>query len=81
MSHVRTMAGGRFEARYRTADGRERSKRFGTRREARAFLDQVGIDQRLGDWRDPSGGASRSVRVGSGVAGDERRTATVVCCP
>ena len=56
MAHIRKLPNGRFEARYRAPDGRERSRRFATRREARAYLDQVGVDRRAGAWRDPRAG-------------------------
>ena len=53
MAHIRKLPNGRFEARYRAPDGRERSRRFPTKREAQAYLDQVGVDRRAGAWRDP----------------------------
>jgi integrase len=56
VAHVRKLPNGRFEARYRASDGRERSRRFPTRREARAYLDQVGVDRRGGTWHDPRAG-------------------------
>jgi integrase len=56
VAHVRKLPNGRFEARYRAPDGRERSRRFPTKREAQAHLDQVGVDRRAGVWRDPRAG-------------------------
>src|SRR6516164_7549457 len=56
MSHIRKVPSGGFDARYRGADGRERSRRFRTKAEARAFLDRIGVEQRSGDWYDPAGG-------------------------
>ncbi len=56
MAHIRKLPNGRFEARYRAPDGRERSQRFPTKREAQAHLDQVGVDRRTGTWRDPRAG-------------------------
>jgi integrase len=56
VAHIRKLPNGRYEARYRASDGRERSRRFPTRREARAYLDQVGVDRRGGTWHDPRAG-------------------------
>ncbi|MGE3621597.1 MAG: tyrosine-type recombinase/integrase [Acidimicrobiia bacterium] len=56
MGHIRKLPNGRFETRYRAPDGKERSKRFATRRDARAHLDQVGVDRRVGTWHDPRAG-------------------------
>jgi integrase len=55
MSHVRRLPNGRFEARYRAPDGRERSRRFATRRDAQTFLANILIERQLGAWRDPRG--------------------------
>ena len=54
MSHVRKFPNGSWEARYRASDGRERSKRFPTRREALEHLERVGTDRQRGEWRDPA---------------------------
>ncbi len=56
MAHIRKLANGRFEARYRAADGRERARRFATKRQAQAHLEQIGVDRRAGTWRDPRAG-------------------------
>ena len=56
MAHIRKLPNGRFEARYRAPDGRERSRRFTTKREAQAHLDQIGVDRRTGSWTDPRAG-------------------------
>ncbi len=56
MSHVRRFANGSWEARYRAPDGRERSRRFATRREAQEYLQRVGTERQRGEWRDPSHG-------------------------
>ena len=53
MSHVRKAPSGRWEARYRAPDGRERCKTFPTKREASRFLERVGTDVQRGEWRDP----------------------------
>ncbi len=55
MGHLRKVDSGRWEARYRGPDGKERSRRFPTRREAQAFLERTGADQQRGEWRDPQG--------------------------
>lgn len=56
MAHIRKLPKGRFEARYRAPDGNERSRRFTTKRDAQAHLDQIGVDRRAGTWRDPRAG-------------------------
>jgi integrase len=56
LAHVRKTSSGRFEARYRGPDGKERAKRFLTKREAQAFLDHLGTERRAGRWRDPRAG-------------------------
>src|SRR5438045_791390 len=56
MAHIRKTTSGRFEARYRAADGTERARRFATKRDAQAFLDRVGVDRRDGAWRAPRAG-------------------------
>jgi integrase len=56
VAHIRKLPNGRFEARYRAPNGRERSRRFLTKRDAQAHLDQVGVDRRGGTWRDPRAG-------------------------
>lgn len=50
MSHVRKFPNGSWDARYRASDGRERSKRFPTRREALEHLERVGTDRQRGEW-------------------------------
>ncbi|MBW8825255.1 MAG: tyrosine-type recombinase/integrase [Acidobacteria bacterium] len=56
MGHVRRVESGRWEARYRAPDGRERSRRFGTKREAQWFLSRTEADRQRGEWLDPAGG-------------------------
>ena len=56
MAHVekRTQAGTlRWRARYRSPDGRERSKSFARRTDAEHFLAQVEVDKTRGSWIDP----------------------------
>ncbi len=45
MSHVRRLPNGRFEARYRAPDGRGRSRRFATKRDAQTFLANILIER------------------------------------
>lgn len=56
MAHIRKIPNGRFEARYRGPDGKERAKRFGSKRDAQVFLDQLGVDREAGRCRDPRAG-------------------------
>ncbi len=46
---------GSFIARYRDPGGRERSKSFRTRAEAKAFLNSVEDAKQRGDWTNPAG--------------------------
>jgi integrase len=43
----------RWKARYRDADGRERSKMFPRRKDAEKFLERNGTDIQTGEWIDP----------------------------
>jgi integrase len=47
---------GRWEARYRSPDGRQRTKTFPTKADARAFLSAVETDVHRGQWVDPAHG-------------------------
>lgn len=53
---LRKLASGRWQARYRTPDGREITAphTFATKTEAAQFLDSVEVDQRRGVWHDPA---------------------------
>lgn len=54
MGSVRRPRDGRsWEARYRDAAGRQRSRTFKTKREAEQFLQRTGADIQRGDWVDP----------------------------
>jgi len=54
MAHVRQARSERgWEARYRDPGGRERSRTFSTRREARRFADRQSADVQRGEFRDP----------------------------
>lgn len=56
MGHVRKAESGRYEARYRDPNGRERSKTFATKQEANRFLERTGADKQRGAWTDPRAG-------------------------
>lgn len=47
---------GRWQARYRGPDGRERGRSFDTKNEAQGFLDEIGVAKRRGAWVDPRAG-------------------------
>ena len=54
MGSVRRPRNGRgWEARYRSPDGRQRSKIFRTKRDADRFLARVDTAMQRGDWHDP----------------------------
>lgn len=56
MASVRRPRDGRaWEARYRTPDGRYRSRTFPTKREAQRFVAEVEVDKARGSWVDPAG--------------------------
>lgn len=56
MAHVRRTDNGRWEVRYRAGDGRERARRFRTRRAARDHLAWISIDQHQSTRIDPARG-------------------------
>jgi len=53
MAHVERRAQGRWRARYRGPDNRERSRTFGRRVDAERFLAGVETAKARGDWTDP----------------------------
>jgi integrase len=54
MGSIRRPRDGRgWEARYRSPDGRQRSRVFRTKREAERYLARVDTAMQHGDWRDP----------------------------
>ena len=55
MAHIEKR-NGRYRARYRGSDGRERSKTFDRRADAERFLAEVEVDKARGLWIDPSAG-------------------------
>ncbi len=56
MAHVEKRAAGRWRARYREADGIERSQTFPTRRDADRFLTEIEHAKHSGSYVDPSAG-------------------------
>ena len=56
MAHIRRLGSGRWQARYRDAERRERASNFRTRAEAQRWLDEQTADLVRGDWRDPRSG-------------------------
>jgi integrase len=56
MAHVKRLANGRWQGRYRDAERRERAANFRTRAEAQRWLDAQTADLVRGDWRDPRSG-------------------------
>ncbi|MFZ2175457.1 MAG: tyrosine-type recombinase/integrase [Rhodococcus sp. (in: high G+C Gram-positive bacteria)] len=58
---IREQTTGRFQARWYDDGGKRRSKTFGTRTEAKRFLENIRADRNRGDYIDPSD-ARRSFR-------------------
>ena len=56
MAHVQRRSSGQWRARYRTPDGRERSKTFRRRADAERFLAVVESEKLRGEYVDPLGG-------------------------
>ena len=56
MSYVQRLDKGRWKARYRGPDGRERSKTFALERDAREFLSIQSAALATGKWADPAQG-------------------------
>src|SRR3954464_14694295 len=56
MAHVERRGNGRWRARYRTPDGRERSKTFTRKADAERFLAVVESEKIRGEYVDPLGG-------------------------
>jgi hypothetical protein len=54
VGHLRRAPSGNWRAAYRTPEGKERTKTFKTKREARAFLAQVEGDKTRGLYVDPA---------------------------
>src|SRR5262245_17461527 len=54
MAHVEKRGPGRWRARYRGPDGRERSKTFDRKTDAERWITTQGADVARGDWIDPS---------------------------
>ena len=56
MAHVEKRGPGRWRARYRGPDGRERSQTFDRKVDAERWLAQVETDKARGQWVDPAAG-------------------------
>jgi integrase len=56
MGHIVDTAAGSYRANWRGATGRQRSKAFRTKKEARAFLAQIEADLTRGSYVDPAAG-------------------------
>src|SRR5437868_5454030 len=56
MGSVRRSASGSWQARYRDPLGRQRTRSFATKADARAFLGLVDLELAQGRWRDPNAG-------------------------
>lgn len=56
MAHIRRLEGGRWQARYRDAERKERAHNFRTKADAQRWLDEQTADLVRGDWRDPRSG-------------------------
>lgn len=56
MAHVEKRGPGRWRARYRGPDGRERSKTFDRKVDAERWLAQTETDKARGQWVDPAAG-------------------------
>ena len=59
MGHIDKRDNGRWRARYRAPDSRERSKTFDRKADAERFLASVTVDRARGDWLDPALGRVR----------------------
>jgi hypothetical protein len=59
VGHLRRAPSGNWRAAYRTPEGKERTRTFKTKREARAFLAQVEGDKSRGLYMDPAGAQLR----------------------
>ena len=91
MGHLRRAPSGNWRAAYRTPEGKERTKTFKTKREARVFLAQVEGDKSRGLYVDPAGAqlhfreladrwwAAREVELTTAAA--NRSASTTMCCP
>jgi integrase len=59
MAHVERRESGRWRARYRAPDGRERSKTFDRKTDAQRFLAAIETEKSRGEWIDPRLGRTR----------------------
>ncbi len=63
MGHIRRTENGRWQARYRDPNGRERARNFTRRIDAERFLIGVESDKLRGQWIDPEAGRIRLSEV------------------
>ena len=56
MAHIKRLDSGKWQARYRDTERRERARNFRTKVEAQRWLDEQTADLVRGDWRDPRSG-------------------------
>jgi integrase len=54
LASIEKQPNGRYRARYRDLNGRSRSQTFGTKGDARRFLDRNSTDMQRGEWVDPA---------------------------
>lgn len=54
MAHIEHRGPGKWRARHRGPDGKERSRTFATKRDAQRFLDTVQVAKARGVWVDPA---------------------------
>ncbi|MEA2024326.1 MAG: site-specific integrase [Actinomycetota bacterium] len=59
MGHIRKRGPGRWQARYRGPDGRERARTFARKGDAQRYLSTVEADKLRGLWLDPALGKTR----------------------
>lgn len=64
---LRKLPSGRWQARYRSPDGREITapQTFATKTDAALFLDAIEVDQRRGVWHDPTPAQHETLRTWS----------------
>ena len=73
MAHVEKRGPGRWRARYRGPDGRERSQTFDRKVDVERWLAQVEIDKARGHWHYGPGDTTRH-RLETGSRSQERLT-------
>ena len=74
MAHVKKRGPGRWRARYRGPDGRERSQTFDRKVDAERWHAQVETDKARGRWVDPAAGRITFESWFEGVDGHDDRS-------